>query len=158
TPIYGYRRTENRRVHYEEMSRWPARLLIVGDAACAFNPIYGQGMTAAALGARALDEHLQSRQAWTGEWGLRFQQALAKVNDATWLLATGEDFRWPETEGVRPARNDRLVQRYVEQVTRVAANDAVVNQAFAEVLHLVKPPVSLFHPRVVWRVLRRWRN
>ena len=61
SPISGYRRTENRWRHYERLSRWPENFVVMGDAACAFNPIYGQGMTAAAIGAEALDGLLQQR-------------------------------------------------------------------------------------------------
>ncbi len=39
----------------------PDGIYIIGDAACAFNPVYGQGMTVAAQGAFALYELLNER-------------------------------------------------------------------------------------------------
>ncbi|MDB5310297.1 MAG: monooxygenase FAD-binding protein, partial [Gemmataceae bacterium] len=55
TPIAGQRATENRQRHYARLGRFPEGVVAVGDAVCAFNPVYGQGMTAAALGAEVLD-------------------------------------------------------------------------------------------------------
>ena len=54
SPITGYRATENRLRHYERLSSFPENCIVVGDAACCFNPVYGQGMTTAALGAMLL--------------------------------------------------------------------------------------------------------
>ena len=41
TPIYGYRATKNRKRHYEKLSRQPHNFVVTGDAASAFNPVYG---------------------------------------------------------------------------------------------------------------------
>ena len=58
SPIVGTKTTENRIRHYEEMKRRPEGLLVTGDAACAFNPVYGQGMSAAAVGAPVVTVHV----------------------------------------------------------------------------------------------------
>jgi 2-polyprenyl-6-methoxyphenol hydroxylase-like FAD-dependent oxidoreductase len=59
SPIHGYRQTDNRWRHYDQAQRWPERLVVVGDAACTFNPIYGQGLTTAALAGVTLNQCLQ---------------------------------------------------------------------------------------------------
>lgn len=158
TPVRSHRATENRRRHYERLRRQPDNFLVTGDAACAFNPVYGQGMTAAALGALALDESLceQKRLHLNGELsGLawRFQRRLAKANAAPWLLATGEDFRYRGVEGGATNVVTRLLHRYMDSVVRLATRDEVVRLVFLENMHMLKTPPSLFHPRVSLRVL-----
>ena len=76
TPIAGARQTENRWRHFERLGRWPNGLVALGDAVCAFNPVYGQGMTTAALGALTLDRYLRARRR---SFEKKFQKALAQV-------------------------------------------------------------------------------
>lgn len=159
SPIAGYRRTDNRWRHYEQLARQPERFVLLGDAVCAFNPVYGQGMTVAALGALTLDASLCERRRRThGDLvGLaaRFQKELATVIRTPWVLATGADVRWPETEGAKPDRSARLMQSYVDQVGQLAAEDRSATLIFWEVLHLIRPPAALFHPAIVSRLLLR---
>ncbi len=157
SPIYGYQRTENRLRHYEKVSRLPENFLVVGDAVCAFNPVYGQGMTAAANGALTLDKCLKQYQHRSnGELtglGKHFQKQLAKVNTDPWLIATGDDFRWSTTQGGQPNLMTRFMQWYVEQVLLTASQSAKVYKVFVEVLHLLKPSTTLFQPGVLALVL-----
>lgn len=153
SPISGYRRTENILRHFDRLDAWPGRFVALGDAVCGFNPVYGQGMTVAALGALTLDDELRRSRGDLNNVGRRFQGRLAKVIRAPWLMATGEDLRWPATEGDRPSGAARLTQRYIDQVLLAAGADPVVSLAFWQVTHLVEPPTLLFHPRVVAHTL-----
>ncbi len=155
SPVYGYQRTENHLRHYEELGAMPEGIVVVGDAVCAFNPVYGQGMTAAAMGAMVLDKCLQ--QGVNSAISLRFQKALAKSNETAWLMATGEDFRWPNTEGKRPQVNmaTRFVQRYMDYITELIVDEPVILTAFYQVAHLLKSPAALFQPAIFARVLRK---
>ena len=158
SPIWGYRRTENRLRHYERLPRWPDGFVALGDAVCAFNPVYGQGMTASALGALALDRCLRAqrrRQPGGALRGLgrRFQRELAQCNATPWLLATGEDYRWPTTTGGRRGILTTAAHRYVDRVLGLASREPAVGRPFFEVLHLLRPPVRLFSPRILRGVL-----
>ncbi|MDQ3257596.1 MAG: FAD-dependent monooxygenase, partial [Acidobacteriota bacterium] len=174
SPIHSYRATENRLRHYERLSRWPDNFMVLGDAACAFNPVYGQGMTIAALGVKKLDEILRMRNeasrtdgrltgvglVGVGLAGIarRFQQEVAKVNTAPWLLATGEDFRYRETVGGSPTLATRLMHRYMDQVIRLSTENREVRTRFMEIFHMLKPPSAMFHPLVLRRVAgQAWR-
>jgi 2-polyprenyl-6-methoxyphenol hydroxylase-like FAD-dependent oxidoreductase len=149
TPISGYRRTESQLRHYDELERWPDQFVVLGDALCAFNPIYGQGMSVAAESALALERWLRAPTS-----ARVLQRTLARTVAPPWLLATGEDFRYPTTEGGRPSRLVKVLHRYLDRVIAVATVDEVVLDAFVNVVHLVRPPSTLFRPRILARVLR----
>jgi hypothetical protein len=156
TPISGYRTTENRWRHYERMKRWPERLVVLGDGACAFNPVYGQGMTMAARGAQLLDQVLiKGRRGPDRLRGLgrAFQQRLARINGEPWLLATGEDYRYRGCEGAPPSRSLRLMHKYMDRIFVISTENSYVRQRFLEVQQMLKPPTTLFSPRVVGRVV-----
>ena len=151
--IHGYREIENKRRHYEKLSRQPDNLLVIGDAACSFNPVYGQGMTTAALGAELLDVCMGERSgdSFTG-LSRRFQRKLAKVNAAPWLLATGEDLRVRDIKGGRTGFSIRLMHRYMDRVLSLSLRDLAVRRTFLEVFGMLRPPTTLFGPAVTTKV------
>ena len=152
SPIYSYRRTENCWRHYERLQRFPDGIVAIGDAVCVFNPVYGQGMTTAALGAMTLDRVLNQSKSSSG-FGLRFHKQLAQILHTPWLMATGEDSRWSTTEGAKPNWRDRVVQKYVDRVSMLMQDNPTLLTAFAEVVHMVKPPTALFMPNILLQVL-----
>jgi 2-polyprenyl-6-methoxyphenol hydroxylase-like FAD-dependent oxidoreductase len=157
-PILGFRRTENRRRHYESLRRRPDGLVVVGDAACAFNPVYGQGMSVAALTAEALDRDVEAHLARTDDLAgvsAGLQRTVAETNAGAWMVATGEDLRWHGTVGASPSAADRVVRRYLDRVVTAAATDPVLYRAFFRVVAMLAPPTSLMRPSIAWRVLSR---
>lgn len=149
--ISGFRATLNRRRHFDEMARWPERFVVLGDAACTFNPVYGQGMSVAAITAAALCR-AAGEFARPG-FARRMQKQVAKSSQNAWLIATGADVRYPTTEGRQPGAVDRLMQKYLDRVIEVSMQDADVNAAFMRVVHLLASPGTLMSPAVVRRVL-----
>ncbi|MBK8900814.1 MAG: FAD-binding monooxygenase [Anaerolineaceae bacterium] len=150
--IIAHKMPSSLRRHYEKMARFPQGLLVLGDAVSSFNPTYGQGMTSAAMQARELDQLLAKRPSLQKLAPAFFKRA-AKVVDIPWQMAVGEDFRFATTTGPKPPGTD-FINRYVAKVNRASHHDAVVSAAFLQVMNLLAPPTSLFHPGVLWRVLR----
>jgi hypothetical protein len=143
----------SRRRHYERMTL-PEGLVVMGDALCSFNPVYGQGMTVSALQAEQLDIWLRGRLGAGAARTGRLQTRLGKAVENPWLLAAGEDLRWPETRGPRTPLA-RLVNSYVACVHRAAAVDDGIATAFYRVMHMLDEPGVLFRPGTVARVLAR---
>lgn len=156
TEPYGYRNVANRLRHYERLPRQPEGLLAIGDSVYALNPVYGQGMTVAAIGALSLDDWLHARRQDRTLVGARaFQRRLAQVNAQPWQLATGQDLRWPAATGAQPDPVTRLMQRYVDGVLQTMVDHGEVAERFSRVQNMLSSPAALFHPRVLWQVLRR---
>ena len=159
SPIVGYRATENRWRHYERAAPMPERLVVMGDAACTFNPVYGQGMTMAALAALGLGESLAVQRARSDGaldgLSARFQRRVAQINKAPWLLATSEDFRSPRFDGPRPGLTSRLMHLYLDRVIAQATHDKRLRRTFLAVLHMIEAPSALFRPNVLAQVLCR---
>ena len=160
SPVYGYRRTENHLRHYEKLERFPENFLILGDAVCSFNPVYGQGMTVAAIGALTLKRCLQQQKQNGVNLNLkgvsrRFQKQLAQVNHTPWLMATGEDLVWPTTVGEETSPMMQLIHFYMKLVKIVSCHNQRIQTIFAEVLHMTKPSSAFFTPNVFIPVLLR---
>ncbi len=140
----------NLRRRYERLSRFPEGYLVLGDALCSFNPIYGQGMSVAAMAAAALDACLAQREARLAQ---RFFKQVGKIIDVPWGTAVGNDLRFPEVEGPRSPMT-RFINWYMAKLHHAAHHDPVVSVAFLKVVNLVAPPPSVLRPGIMWRVLR----
>jgi 2-polyprenyl-6-methoxyphenol hydroxylase-like FAD-dependent oxidoreductase len=138
------------RHRYEKLDRFPDGLLVMGDAVASFNPIYGQGMSVAALEALALRRHLEHG---TAPRPRRWFRELARVVDVPWDIAAGGDLVFPGVQGRRTAKV-RLVSAYLARLHAAAAHYADLAGAFLRVAGLVAPPGSLLRPGVAARVLR----
>ena len=86
---------------------------------------------------------------------LRFQKRLAKLVAGSWALTTGEDLRWPETQGGKITPKVKLMQWYFGQVMELLPKSEEVFRRFQEVNHMLKSPAALFHPAVLGPVLRQ---
>jgi len=139
------------RFRYDKLRRFPAGFVVVGDAMCSFNPMYGQGMSVAAVEALKLGEELG--RGGTDLDALRFFRAVRPVIDIPWQIATGGDAALPGVDGPKDVRT-RLVNRYLGRLYATAAHDEVVSRAFSRVTNLLSPPTALLSPRIAARVFR----
>jgi 2-polyprenyl-6-methoxyphenol hydroxylase-like FAD-dependent oxidoreductase len=154
TEIVTFKYPFSLRRRYEALQRHPEGYLVLGDAVCSFNPIYGQGMTSASLQADALNTLLaQAGGNLQGLWR-RFYPAASKAVDGPWQLAAGADFAYPQAQGNKPAGTD-FINRYIARLQRATHHDPVVHAAFIACTNLLMPTASLFAPDILFRV---WRH
>ncbi|HET6530914.1 MAG TPA: FAD-dependent monooxygenase [Actinoplanes sp.] len=138
------------RHRYERLPRFPECVVVMGDAVCTFNPIYGQGMSVAALQALALRAHLkQHPRPQPGE----FFRQIGRIVDVPWGMATAGDLAFPDVPGQRTGRM-RVLNGYLAMLLAGAACDPRLGRAFLRVAGLVDPPPALLAPGVAARVLR----
>ena len=139
--------------HRYERIRMPRNLVVLGDSLCSFNPAYGQGMTVAALEARALRDGVSGRD----PSGKRVMAALARIVDVPWQLAAAADR--PFLPAGRNGRHHQTpLDRYVERVLIAATRDPAAGRAFLRVSGLLDPPRALFSPDLLRRTLRPRRT
>jgi 2-polyprenyl-6-methoxyphenol hydroxylase-like FAD-dependent oxidoreductase len=153
-PIAGHRGSKNSWRHFEQLNRFPDGLVVLGDAVCAFNPLYGQGMTVAALAAIELDAVFEGARARSGApvAGLSFQRRFASKVKPVWMLATSEDYRWPSTTGPRPSFTVRQAHRYLDLLVPLSVKSPEIVEAFLSVANMVRSPACLFYPRILWQL------
>jgi len=140
----------SRRVHYEELRRWPDGLIVCGDALASFNPTFAQGITVAALQAELL-ESMGPGVALPGG-GRRFLRQASKIVDVAWNTAAGRSFTYAGTVG-RPTPAMRISNAYVPRVVARAHSDVTVATALLRAMHFLAPPSSLFAPGILAKVL-----
>ena len=142
------RRSQWRR--YDKMRRLPDGLLACGDAICSFNPIYGQGMTVAALDAMALRDSLRRGAA---DLPRRYFRAAAKAIGVAWQTGATSDLAFPQVEG-RRTPSMRVANRLVDSVLAACESDAGVTTQFFRVTGFLDAPPRLLHPAFLYRVAR----
>jgi 2-polyprenyl-6-methoxyphenol hydroxylase-like FAD-dependent oxidoreductase len=147
--IVQHKFPSNLRRHWERLSRWPERLVVLGDAMCSFNPAYGQGMTVASFECRELGACVAQ-----GLDGLprRFYRRAGAIVDRAWTLAAGEDLRFPQVRGPRPFGAE-YVNAYIARLHRASHKDPTVLKALLEVMSLRRPPPWLMTPGMLWRAI-----
>ena len=149
-PIGVFGATANRVRHYERMRRLPGGFIATGDAACAFNPVYGQGMTAAAMAAAA-PRPLHRLGHDAGRPDPFLPEGAAQGRPAH--VAAGDRSRpghrrdhgpaaYPPHE---PLRGEGDGNEHLEPATRLR---------LIQVMGLTKPASNLFAPEVIADVLR----
>jgi 2-polyprenyl-6-methoxyphenol hydroxylase-like FAD-dependent oxidoreductase len=129
------------RRHYERV-QLPPGVIVIGDAACAFNPVYGQGMSTAAMSAVTLRDDDDPQ---------RFHARQAELHDAPWTLAVGADKALDAAPDAAPDPRAAMLR----QLQLAAADDGELAAAFIRVTSLVDPPQALGAPWIAERLAAR---
>jgi len=144
---------ESRYRHFAQLDTWPSGLLPVADAICRFNPIYGQGMSVAALQAEALGELVTAEPAAElPELLRRFLKRCDQIIEGPWNMAALPDLAFPDTRGERPPDLQASL-KFGQAFTELAARDAAVHKLMMEVRGLLKPRSALTgNPALMQRI------
>ena len=140
--------------HYERLPRFPERLLVLGDAISSFNPVYGQGMSSAALQVRELQDLLRERSEDSGSLeglALDFFAKAAEVIATPWALAAASDFAFPKTTGERPPNAEEGAS-YFAALDALQVEDTELARLLSDVFNLAKPLSVLYEEPLRSRV------
>ncbi|MFJ8334610.1 FAD-dependent oxidoreductase [Streptomyces sp. NPDC094437] len=147
-PVHQSRSTANCRRHYDQLPLWPAGFTVLGDAAAAFNPVYGHGMSVAAKEALALRSVLE-RHGPDPARSRDFQRAVAGAARDAWTLAVGQDLRYLPDDGSQRRLPARLLRRYLARFARASASRPSVASVAADLYTLSAPLSRVTAPRTV---------
>jgi 2-polyprenyl-6-methoxyphenol hydroxylase-like FAD-dependent oxidoreductase len=148
----GFRQSIRR--HFEKLDPLPRGLIPIGDSLCRFNPIYGQGMSVAALEAVRLAELLDERAGGhdpLADLSEAFVRDADAIVEGPWRMSALPDLASPETRGERPADLEQML-RFGAALQILAAEDPEVHKLDAEVRQLIKPPSALLTPEIIQKV------
>lgn len=141
--------------HYDALEAYLGGFLVIGDAVCGLNPIYGQGITVAALEALTLRRLLGAAAAaeLTADLPRRYFRAVGKLVGEAWATAASADLRFPQVEGKRQP-GSRLINAYMEKYRAAASVDPVLGRTFLSVANMIDKPARLLSPGHMVRVFR----
>lgn len=148
TQPVGFKFPRSVRRHFERLDRFPDGLVPVGDSVCHFNPLYGQGMSAAACQARALGQVLERRAQASGDLhgiALEFFPEAYEVTRTPWALAAVADFMDARTTGDFPMEELQSLAMF-QQATVLADSDPEAADLVADIFTLVRPLSALHEP------------
>jgi 2-polyprenyl-6-methoxyphenol hydroxylase-like FAD-dependent oxidoreductase len=154
SPICCYRSTTNRWTAYHHLPRWPDGLIAIGDSVCAFNPIYGQGMTVAAQEALLLREMLErraARDAGLAGFSTCFLHRQAKVVRRPWLLNTAVDRGWQDIS--KPTLLTSGVQWFMDNWFATIPDNPAMSKRFMKIMSMLSGPETLLLPPSLARII-----
>ena len=134
--------------HFERLDVFPRGLLPIADAICRFNPIYGQGMSVAALEAcllKKLVERLAQDSNAIARLAPAFFAEVQTLIETPWSAAV-LDFAFPQTRGRRPADFETR-RKFTLALIRLAAEDPAIHRLTVEVQNLLNrlAPIAIRH-------------
>jgi 2-polyprenyl-6-methoxyphenol hydroxylase-like FAD-dependent oxidoreductase len=136
---YSYRIPANRWRRYDLSSSWPDHLLCLGDSACVLNPVYGQGITVAALQARLLRDLLAEHHQ---DLAHRFRIRAADIIGNAWSIAVFNDNLLTGNLDY----DQQATVEYLERFHHAAATDPTLAHLFLNVINLREPATRLTEP------------
>lgn len=143
------------RRHYNKLPSFPLGLIPVGDTNVSLNPLFGQGMSVAVLSVQSLAGLLDDVDLANND-SLRhlrdhYLKSLDTIFQTPWDLAMGQDFKYPQTQGVKPF--GMSIKNYFKSLILSSSSTDVI-QTFYGVVHLVEDEKVFYQPARALKVLR----
>ena len=147
------------KIPYQEWRRFdlaavPEGLLVVGDAHCRFDPVFGQGMSVAAMEALELQQCLEHSKFLNKGFTKAYHKRISKLISTPWEMTITEAFRHPNIEGNKPILHP-IKQWYSKKIYQLSAVDSDIYLRLVRVMNLLKSPLHFFHPKVWFAILTR---
>ncbi len=144
--IHVFSKLHNHRIRYGEAKSWIDNLVVIGDAVCRLNPVYGQGLTicleqvdilAKALGAPgALRTH-------------KVQKSIDQTLAGPWSMVKIDEMR---STRASPNRFYRAVHRMLDFIGNATVTDQKLNRISLGLLHKVESPLIFLRPDHLLRI------
>jgi hypothetical protein len=147
-PAVIHKFMSSRWLHYERMKRLPEGFVLIGDAVCSFNPVFGQGMTIASMGVKILGDCIAAQASSSPDLHglpLRFQQELARLVARPWGMTAMMDLKHPQAQGKRVPGLGLLHWAFDTLIDQTSLNKEACLQ-FYEMMHMKKGPEVLLRP------------
>ncbi|WP_342719618.1 FAD-dependent oxidoreductase [Bacillus paramycoides] len=155
--IKTYRIPYQVRRRFDLVDNLPERLLVVGDAHCRFDPVFGQGVSVAAMEAHQLQVLLQRKQKLDKAFTQQFYKETAHIIQTPWEMTTTEISRHPQLKRELTIKQ-KFQLWYTKQIYQLSATDSDVYIRLVRVMNLIRSPLHLFHPKVLFAVLLKQKK
>lgn len=155
TPIHAYQNRHVRRRHFDKLHHFPRNLLVLGDAHCCYNPLYGQGMTSAAMMVEVV------RQASKTAVSLNVQQIHRRIAQQTaplWRQTGQLDTLWATPNPVQWGVKQHLLNKVSRESLPLLAEDPALFIKATGVRHHIRPVWQGVNGRFFLRLLGRLLN
>ncbi|PGN12883.1 glutamate synthase [Bacillus cereus] len=152
TDIKTYKIPYQVRRRFDLANNVPEGLLVIGDAQCRFDPVFGQGVSVAAMEAHQLQLLLQDRKQLDKTFTQQFYKKAATIIETPWDMTTTEISRHPQLKRELTTKQ-KFQLWYTKQIYRLSASNSDVYIRLVRVMNLIRSPFHLFHPKVLLSVL-----
>ncbi|EFM09508.1 monooxygenase FAD-binding [Paenibacillus curdlanolyticus YK9] len=150
-----YKISSQSRKRKDMIDKLPRRFIMIGDAYCRFDPLYGQGMTVAAMEAEIL--HAELERMLNGESMdtvvRSYWNKLPKLTDDPWSMALVEAYRHPAIVGKRPF-GIGVQKWFTKKIYQASAHDSLVYLRLAQVMNLKRSSTAFFRVSMLRRIFR----
>lgn len=135
---------------YDKLKRFPSGYLVMGDALCSFNPVFGQGMTSSAVQASVLRRSLSQSP---DNLSRRFFRVSAKRLNPMWLANRTTDYTIMPSDKKLPSQLKKLANLAMDRVWAAATVDVVLVETVVRQMQHLEPITALGKPAMLRRVV-----